>query len=160
MNMNNCGHRNDRKHRDIKNSDKYITLEILFKFGSLDNMRITSSEPKDYMGISVKGLIISLGLKTNVGSKKYKKARYAITNVSMKDLSKIIKEFEKLPYKGYVLKRSKMEPIDSYFYLERQLAKCMMRTDALNLHIKLLRTEMTGMQYIPVLHICDSDEIK
>ena len=29
-------------------------------------------------------------------SKKYKKARYAIGNVSEKDLSKIIKEFEKL----------------------------------------------------------------
>ena len=31
----------------------------------------------------------------------------------MKDLSKIIKEFEEFPYKGYVQKRPKHEPNDS-----------------------------------------------
>ena len=40
------------------------------KFGSLDKMIITYSEPKDYLGRSGKGLITSLGLKTNVRSKK------------------------------------------------------------------------------------------
>ena len=39
--------------------------------------------------------------------------------------------FEKLPYEK---KRPKNEPTDSYFYLERQLAKCMMRSDTLNWH--------------------------
>ena len=43
-----CGRRNVRKHREIMDGYKYITLEILLKFGSLDNMIITSSEPKDY----------------------------------------------------------------------------------------------------------------
>ena len=80
-------------------------------------MRITSSEPKYYLGRSGKVLITSLGINTNVSPKKYKKARYAITNVSMKDISKIIKEFEKLPYKGYVHNRPKHEPTTSYFYL-------------------------------------------
>ena len=47
VNMKNCGRRNVRKHIDIKYSDKYITLDISLKFHSLDNMRITSSEPKD-----------------------------------------------------------------------------------------------------------------
>ena len=84
------------------------------KFGSPDKIIIKSSEPKDYFDRSDKGLITSLGLNINVSS-KVKKARYAITNVSMKDLSMIIKEFEKLPYKGYVWKRPKHEPTDSYF---------------------------------------------
>ena len=60
-------------------------------------MKIISLEPKEYLGISGKGLIFSLGLKTIVRSKKNKKARYDITNVSMKDISKMIKEFENLP---------------------------------------------------------------
>ena len=55
----------------------------------------------------------SLGIKTNVRSKKYKKARCTITNVSMKDLSNIFKDFEKLHYKGYVQKRPKHEPTDN-----------------------------------------------
>ena len=68
----------------------------------------------------------------------------------MKDLSRIIKEFEKLPYKGYVRKNPKNEPTDNSFCLSRQLAKCIMRADALNLHIDLGRIEMTGMQQIPI----------
>ena len=84
--MKNCGCRNVMKHREIKNGEKYITLDISLKFGSMDNMKITSSEPKDYLVISGKGLITSLGINTNVRLKKNKKARYEITNVSMKDL--------------------------------------------------------------------------
>ena len=83
--MKNCGLRNVRKHREIKHSDESVTLKILLKFGSLDKMKITSLEPKDYLGRSGKWLINSMGLKTIVKSKK-KKARYAIVNVSMKDL--------------------------------------------------------------------------
>ena len=60
VNMINCGCGNVSKHIDIKDSDKYITLDISLKFGSLDNTRITSSEPKYYLGESVKGLITSL----------------------------------------------------------------------------------------------------
>ena len=57
-------------------------------------MRITSSDPKYNLGRSGKVLITYMCLKTNVRTKKNKKARYDITNVSMKDLSNIIKEFE------------------------------------------------------------------
>ena len=73
----------------------------MLKFDSTDNMRITSSDPKDNLVISGKGLITSMDLKTNLRSKKYKMTRYTITILSMKDISKIIKDFEKLPYKGY-----------------------------------------------------------
>ena len=45
----------------------------------------------------------------------YKKSRFAIINVSKKDLSKIIREFEKLPYEIYEKKRPKHEPTDRYF---------------------------------------------
>ena len=46
MNMKNCGCRNVRKHREIKGSDKYITLDISLKFDSLGKMKITSSDSK------------------------------------------------------------------------------------------------------------------
>ena len=69
-------------------------MEILLKFDSLDKMIITYSEPKDYLRRSEKGLITSLGLNTNVRSKKEKKSRYDITNVSIKDFSRIIRDFE------------------------------------------------------------------
>ena len=57
-------------------------------------------------------------------------------------------------------KNPKHEPTDSYFYLSRQLAKCMTRADYLNLDIDTLRTEMTGTKQIPISHFCYTDEIK
>ena len=41
----------------------------------------------------------------------------------MKDISKISKEFENFPHKGYVRNKTKNETTDSYFYLARHLAK-------------------------------------
>ena len=119
MNMLNCGCRNYRKHREIKGSDKCVTLDILLKFGSLDKMIITSSNPKDNLGRSVKGLITTLRIKAKARPKKYKKSKYVIGNVSMKYLKNIIREFDKLPYKSYDMRRTKYDPTDSYFYLER-----------------------------------------
>ena len=46
VDMKNCGHSNVRKHKEIRCSDKYITLDISSKFDSLDKMKITSSESK------------------------------------------------------------------------------------------------------------------
>ena len=123
-------------------------------------MRVTSSESGDNLGRSEKRLIASLVLKTNVRSNKNKKARFAITNVGMKNLSKNIKKFENFPYKGYVRKRPKHEPTESYFYLARQLAKCMMIFYALNWNIDTVRTEITGTQQIPITHICSMDKSK
>ena len=117
--MKNCGHCNVRKHRDIKNGEKYITLNIYLDFGSLNNMKITSSDPRDYFGGSGKGLITFPSLKTIRRSNKIKKARFDITNVSLKDLSKIIEEFEDLPHEDYARKRSKHVTTGSYFYSSR-----------------------------------------
>ena len=46
------------------------------------------------MGRSEKGLITSLGLKAKIRPNKYKKVRYAIGNVSKKELSNITREYE------------------------------------------------------------------
>ena len=72
VNMKHCGRHNVSKHKDIKVSDRYVTLEISSKFDSLDKIKITSSESKRRLEISVKGLITSLGFKTKARSKKLK----------------------------------------------------------------------------------------
>ena len=123
-------------------------------------MKITSSESKNNLGRSVKGLITSLGLKAKFRPYKYKKARYSIRNISNKDPLKTIREFEKLPYESYEKKRPKHDTTESYFYLARQLANYMMRSDALNSHVYPVRTEMIDMKQIPTSHICDTDERK
>ena len=112
-NMKNGCRQNVRKHREIKGSDKCVTLDISLKFCSMDNMIITSSEPKDNLARSGNGLITSLGIKAKAGPKRYKKARHAIKNVIKEDLSKIIREFDKLPYKSYERRRPKHETTDS-----------------------------------------------
>ena len=96
-------------------------MAISLKFVSMDKIKITSSDPKYYLVRSGRGFITALSLKTIVRSKKKKKSRYAISNVSMKDLSKFIKEFEKLPYKVYVRKKPKNEPTKSYFIYQDSL---------------------------------------
>ena len=110
--MKQFGHRNVRKHKEINSSDKYVTLDISSTFDSLDKMKITSSKSKVKLEISGKGLITFLGFKTKAGSQKYKKASYAIINVSKKDLSKIIKDFEKIKKLPYEKKWPKHEPTD------------------------------------------------
>ena len=79
-------------------------------------------------------MITSLGFKAKVRPQNYKKARYAFGNVSEKDLSKNIREFEKFEKLPYEKKMPKHELTGSYFDLARQLAKCMMRSDNLNCH--------------------------
>ena len=96
VNMKICGRRKVRKHKEIKGSDKCVTLNISEKFDSLNKMETTFLESKVELGRSGKGLVTALALKTKARSKKYKKERYAIGNVRMKDLSNKTKEFEKL----------------------------------------------------------------
>ena len=86
-------------------------------------------------------------------------ARYAIGNVSKKDLSNIIREFEKLPYESDDKKRPKHEPTDNLFYLSIKLTKCMMRPDTLNFQGYPVRTEMTATKHIPYLQVSSTDEI-
>ena len=110
------------------------------------------------MEISGKGFITYLGFKTKARSHKYKKAGYSIGNVSKKDLSKIIRDFEKFEKLTSEKKRPKHEPTDSYFYLARQLAKCMMIYDTLKWRGYGGYTEMTAL-YSKV-YSTDEDESK
>ena len=66
--MKNCGRRKVSKHKEIKGSDKYVTLDISSKFDSLDKMKTTSPESKRKLERSGKGLVTSLGFKTKVRS--------------------------------------------------------------------------------------------
>ena len=113
VNMKNCGRRKVMKHKEIKGSDKIVTLNISAKFDSLNKMETTSSESKEKLERLAKGLVTALAFKTKVRSPRYKKVRYAIESVSEKDLSKIIKEFEKIGKLPYEKKRPKHEPTPS-----------------------------------------------
>ena len=73
-------------------------------------------------------MVTALALKTKARSTKYKKARYAIGNVSMEDLSNKIKEFEKFVKVPYLKRIPKHEPTLNYFHLVECLRKCMMRS--------------------------------
>ena len=95
----------------------YEILRFSGKFDDPDKMETTSSESKVKMEGSGKGLVTALALKTKARSKMNKKARYAIGNVNMKDLSKKIKEFEKLVKVPFLKKIPKHEPTSSYFHL-------------------------------------------
>ena len=64
VNMKNFGRHNFRKHREIKGSDKYVALDILLKFDILEKIKITSSESKDNLERSGKGLITYMGFKS------------------------------------------------------------------------------------------------
>ena len=95
VNMKNCGRRKVRKNKEIKDSEKIVSLEILAKFDSLNKMETTSSDSKEKIEKSGKGLVTAMDFKTKVRSPRYKNARYAIGNVSKKDLSEIIRKFGK-----------------------------------------------------------------
>ena len=75
----NCGQRNVRKNKEIKGSDKCVTLNIYEilniseNFDNLDNMETTSSESKVRMEVSGKGLVTDLDLKTKARSKNIKR---------------------------------------------------------------------------------------
>ena len=73
VNMKNCGRRKVRKHKEIKGSDKCVTLNISRKFDSLNNMETTSSDSKGRLGRSGKGLITALDLNTKARSKNTKR---------------------------------------------------------------------------------------
>ena len=156
--MKNCGNRKVRKHKEMKGSDKIVTLNISAKFDSLNNMETTSSESKEKLEISGKGLLTALSFKTKVRSPKYKKSRYAVRNVSEKDISKIIKELEKIGKLPYEKNIPKHEPDPSYVHLVRQLAKCMMRYDEHNRHVHGSYAEETAPS--SNANVTDEDESK
>ena len=64
VNMKNCGRRKVRKHKEIRVSDKCVTLNISKKFDILKKMETTSSGSKVELGRSGKVLVNALDLKT------------------------------------------------------------------------------------------------
>ena len=70
----------------------------------------------------------------------------------------MIREFGKLPYESYERKRPKHEPTDGYFYLERQLAKLLMRANSLNFQVYPVIMEMNDTKKIPTSHVFSMDE--
>ena len=80
-------------------------------------------------------MVTVLALKTKSRSTRYKNARYAIGNVSMKDLSNKIKEFETFVKVPHLKKTPKHEHTLSYFHLVECLRKCMMRSGENNHHV-------------------------
>ena len=80
-------------------------------------------------------MVTALALKTKARSKTYIKARYDIRNVSMKDLSNKIKDFEKVVKVPYLKRIPKHEPTSSYFHLVVCLGKCMMKCGEKNHHV-------------------------
>ena len=79
VNMRNCGQRNVRKHKEIKDSDEFVTLnmcEILNiseKFDDLDKMETTSSESKLKMKGSVNWSVTDMDLNTKARLTKDKR---------------------------------------------------------------------------------------
>ena len=62
----------------------------------------------------------------------------------MKEIFKILREFEKIEKLPYEKKRPNHEPTESYIHLARQLAKCMMISDNLNWYDHGSYTKMTA----------------
>ena len=68
--MQNCGCRKGRKHKDIKGSAKIVNLNVSAKFDSLKKIKTKSSESKEKLGRSGKGLVTALDFKTKVRPQK------------------------------------------------------------------------------------------
>ena len=75
VNMKNCGHRKVRKKKEIKGSDKCVTLNISDKFDSLNNMETTSSESKVKLGEIRKGVGNHSGSQEQIKIEKIQKGK-------------------------------------------------------------------------------------
>ena len=79
VNMKHCGRRKVIKHKEIKGSDKCVTLNIYEvlniseNFDDLNKMETTPSESKVELEGSGKGLVTALALKTKARSKNTKR---------------------------------------------------------------------------------------
>ena len=102
--MRNCGQRNVRKHREFKDSDERVTLnmneilKISEEFDNLDNMETTSSESKVKMEGSGKWLVVNM---RNCGKRNLRKHREIkdsderVTLKAYKNMYEILKFSEK-----------------------------------------------------------------
>ena len=103
-------------------------------------------------------MVTAMAFKTKVRSPKYKKARYTLVNVSMKDLSNIIKEFEEMFKVPYVKSIPKHEPTSSFYHLVRCIEECMMRSNENNRYVHGSYAEETAPS--SNINVTDEDESK
>ena len=141
--MTSCGRYNIRKRRKIKNGEQYIALEISFKLDCLDKRGVASSESRDYMVRSGKGLTTSLTLRTKRPNKK-QKARTAITDITNQYFRKLIKYFSNFPYLGYKEKQVHNEPTEAYFFLIKHIYKLIKSKNRIWLCTKIVKSDVDG----------------
>ena len=117
VNMKNCGRRKVRKHKEIKGSDKIVTLNISAKFDSLKMMETTSSERKGKLGRSGKRLVTALAFKTKVRFSKIQKGKLCHRKCQWEGPFEDYQRFEKIWKITYEKRIPKHEPTPSYFHL-------------------------------------------
>ena len=120
--MKNCGRRNVRKHREIKNGEQYIIFDISSKIDFLDKRGFTSSESKGCTVGPGNGLTKSMSLSTKIPNKKQKES-FPITNINKQDFGSLIKKFYNSPYLGYKSIQVHNEPTEDYFFLIKYITK-------------------------------------
>ena len=107
-----CGRCNVRKHRETKNGEKYIILDIYHKIDCINKRGVNSSDSRYYSGRPVKGLNTSLAFRTKMQNNKIK-SRFDITDITNHDFSKLLKKFKDQPYLGYNIKQVHNEPTEA-----------------------------------------------
>ena len=98
--MRSCGWHNVRKHREIKNSEHYIALEIYFKLNFMVKGEVKSSGSRDYVGIYGKWLTTPTTIRTKSPTNK-QKGRTTINDITNKDFRNLLKKFNNLPHLCY-----------------------------------------------------------
>ena len=111
---------------------------------------------KRKIGEIMKGVGNRSGSQDQSKVEKYKKARYAIGNISMKNLSNIIKDFEKMVKVPYVKRIPKHEPTSSYYHLVGCITECMLIFGEENQHVHSGYAEETA----PSSKVNDTNEDK
>ena len=82
VNMKDCGRRRVRKQKEIKGSEKCVTLNISENFDSLNKMETTSSESKVKLERSGKGLVTALALNFTFDSEDVVSILFRLSNFS------------------------------------------------------------------------------
>ena len=94
VNTRSFGHCNIKKHKEIRNSEQYITLNISLKLDFLDNTEVTYPGSRDYIGTSGKRMNTSMTFSTIRSSKKKQKESNSITEIFPQDFMKLLEEFK------------------------------------------------------------------
>ena len=103
-----------------------------------------------------KGVGIRFGFQDQSKVAKIQKGKVCHRNVRKKDLSKVIKESEKIGKVLYVKRIPKHEPTSSYFHLVRCIAEVMIISDEHNRHVHKSYAEETDPS--SNVNVTDEDE--